>query len=197
MVQIETLISRPVKISPDECSALVSQADREVFRLETLDSYNVPWDEVMLPQYLSGQSLPTLEDPRWTEWFADIKTAASSGMYLKRVHIVPEVLTPYLRYEIEWGYQLYNQPSGEKVYIAVRDDKLHMALNEDFQLIDDRSLIYVRYNSDNSWAGFEREQNQVLVASIVRQKNSLLNSSIPLSEFLASMRNTSLTIARE
>lgn len=192
---MENLKSRRSEISPDAFSALVQSAQHEVFRLEALDSYNVDWDKVMYPQYLAGLSEPKSIDPTWTTWFADVKRQADSGISLSRVHIVPEVLTSYLRYEIEWGYKLFNQPSGERVFLVLRDKDTPRELRDDFFVIDDDKVVYVNYNADNSWAGFEVEENRAVVRMLAGLKASLIERGIGLDDFLGLMRKASLPLS--
>ena len=64
MIQMQDMTSRSVPISGEEVSHILKLADKEIFRLETLDYYKVAWDDKMYPQYLSGISLPREEDPQ-------------------------------------------------------------------------------------------------------------------------------------
>jgi hypothetical protein len=179
-------------ISSDEFNKYYNSFQNECFRLEALDRYQVSSDDIMYPQYLNGKAIPTHDDPGWTNWFSKIKENVVRGKNHLRVHIVPSVLNDYLRFEIEWGYALFNAPSGEKVSLFIKNDKIPPQLLNDFYLFDNRILIYVRYNTDNSWKGYEIEENPRVVQIFAHNKDVLLKNAIPLDEFLKMMRKGSL-----
>src|SRR4051794_34587810 len=82
---------------------------RSAFRLESLDHYSVPEEAVDYHRFLRGEELPTSTEDEWAQF---VKKSVAQGKFIQRVHVVPAQLTPYLRYEIEWGY-LYSSVAGE------------------------------------------------------------------------------------
>lgn len=169
--------------------------EKSSFRLETLDSYGATVDDEMFSSYLAGGlSIPKNEGRE--SWCAKIKEATESGKEMSRIHIVPTVLTPYLRYEIEWGYTLSTQPSGENIFLVNREANPRLAklAQEDFYLLDDKRAIVVVYDENNSFLRTELEVGEEEVAAMVKLKEDLMAVAIPLSEYLKKMRTEGLAV---
>ena len=146
------------RLSRAEFSHLFSSFSTSAFRLETLPEYRVEGEAEELALFLQGKPLP----PDGNEgWCRIVAAATQAGKRMQRVHVIPRRLTPYLRFEIEWGY-LYSAEAGEEILLLPHDSPdqvfgtwpLH-----DFWVFDDR--IYVRMHYDEA-GGF-------LFASLVRR----------------------------
>src|ERR1043166_1443630 len=92
--------------------------DLEAFRLELLPKYDVPELRDRVALYLSGQPLPPESKTQWMDY---VSKTVQAGKRIRRVHVVPARLTPYLRYEIEWGY-LYTASAGEEIFLLSHED---------------------------------------------------------------------------
>lgn len=125
-----------------------------LFRLETLDRYDVGSNGDDYERYLAGEPGPTMS--RKGPWLEHIRGEVARGLYTNRVHVVRGPLTDYLRFEFEWGY-VYNAEAGERIRILdlaeqPRPDGL---LDEDFWLIDDRDVVRMSYDADGHYLGAE------------------------------------------
>jgi hypothetical protein len=74
------------------------------FRLESLGQYTVEAEREELEAFLRGDPLPPPNPPEFEEWFQRLHQERAEGRIRSRVHVIAGALTPYLRYEIEWGY---------------------------------------------------------------------------------------------
>lgn len=106
----------------------------ELFRLETLPHYDVAGDGADLARYLAGQPGPDMD--RKGPWLDVIRGEVARGLHTYRVHVVTGPLTPYLRFEFEWGYVL-NQEAGEHIRILdlAERPRPEGLVDEDFWLI--------------------------------------------------------------
>lgn len=86
----------------------------DLFRLETLPHYDVSGDGDDLAAYLAGEPGPDMA--RKGPWLDVIRGEVARGLHTYRVHVVTSPLTPYLRFEFEWGY-VHNQAAGEHIRI--------------------------------------------------------------------------------
>jgi len=124
------------------------------FRLETLASYDVGSDGGDVARYLRGESAP---DPsRKDAWLARLRREAAEGKQRQRVHVWRGPLSPYLRYEAEWGY-LPNVMAGEDVRVLdlaerSRPDDL---VDHDFWLLDDQMVVRMHYDERGCFVGAE------------------------------------------
>lgn len=87
---------------------------RSAFRLETLQNYEVASDGSDYRRYLDGERTWTLE--RKQPWLDHLRAERKRGLYRHRVRIVTRPVTPYTRYECEWGYAP-NVAAGEDVRV--------------------------------------------------------------------------------
>lgn len=127
---------------PDPCG-------RTIFRLETLDLYDVPADAADLARYVAGEPEP---EPQ-TAWLRRIEAEIARGLYRSRVHVVEPPLSDYVRFECEWGY-VHNAAAGEDVRILDLsetrvDDDVRAQFDDtgDFWLINDEEVIRMHYDA--------------------------------------------------
>lgn len=125
-----------------------------LFRLETLDQYEVVSDGSDVARYLAGELEPDMK--RKGPWLERLREDAVQGRYRHRVHVLRSPLGDYLRYECEWGYA-YNVRAGEDIRIldlAERRDPGGL-VDHDFWLIDDSRVVRMHYARDGQFLGGE------------------------------------------
>jgi hypothetical protein len=176
-------------ITQEDLFALFKSFGKSMFRLETLDAYSVASD-VILPLYLAGEPLPPPPNKYQLEWWGIVEDATKQEKEVSRVHVVPNELTPYLRYEIDWGY-VYSAQHGEKVFLVSRDDNKRLAevAAEDFYLFDDKTLVYLKYDKAGAFLGYQMEENPECIEACAKIKADLISVAVPLNEYLAKVRN--------
>lgn len=125
---------------------LLDQAEHDLFRLETLDVYEVQTDGSDYDRYLRGEPGPDMA--RKTPWMERLAADAARGLRNYRVHILRSPLSPYLRYECEWGYA-YNSTVGEEIRILDLSERPEPVglIDEDFWLMDDRLVVRMSYHT--------------------------------------------------
>jgi hypothetical protein len=167
------------KAQPD-LLALYSQATREAFRLEARQVYAVAAESAQFRAFTEGRPLPP--DPHVDRSMQVIRTAASAGVRIHRVHVVDLPLTAYLRYELAAYGE--NVAAGEDVRIAVRSWHPGLAgLTEDFVLFDGQAMVWMRYDSQGRLTGRDYSAEAPDLALAGRQREVALAHSVPLSEF--------------
>src|SRR5690349_381463 len=110
----------------------------EAFRLETLDDYSQSGGIEAFHAFLAGEEQP--DDYKNAGWVKTVAAATKAGKRMYRVHILSRPLTPYLRFELGWGYQR-NAEAGEEFFIldtTVRENPLPDA--PDFWMFDDQAV---------------------------------------------------------
>lgn len=125
-----------------------------LFRLETLDRYDVDSNGGDLDRYLDGEPGPDMA--RKGPWMDQIRGEVARGLHTYRVHVVRGPLSPFLRFEFEWGY-VFNEAAGEHVRIldlAEQEAPPALAL-EDFWLIGDDRAVRMHYDPDSRFLGAE------------------------------------------
>ncbi|WP_282696235.1 DUF6879 family protein [Streptomyces sp. CC208A] len=123
---------------------------REAFRLETLDDYSRSGSVDAYRSYLDGRPKP---DDYNVDWLEDIRAWTRSGRRVYRVHVLSRPLTPYLRFELGWGY-VTNATAGEEFFILdVTDQDNPLESVGDFWLFDSTTPVPMRYTDDGEFAG--------------------------------------------
>lgn len=127
---------------------------RSAFRLELLDAYEVRSDGTDFDRFLKGCSAPTSE--RKNPWLAQLEAEKEAGFHRYRAHVLRRPLSPYVRYECEWGYVL-NAEAGEDIFIVDRTGlpELDLPVDHDFWLYDDAFPVAMRYDSHGRFLGAE------------------------------------------
>lgn len=126
--------------------ALLDTAEADLFRLETLDAYEVRSDGSDYDRYLRGEPGPNMA--RKQPWMDRLAADASRGLRNYRVHVLRSPLSPYLRYECEWGYA-YNVRAGEEIRILDLSERPEppALIYEDFWLMDDLTVVRMVYQA--------------------------------------------------
>ena len=158
---------------------------RRAFRLETLPQYESEEERDNLRAFLAGEQL---FHPIDAEWPRMIAANVASGRTMSRVHSLPEILTPYLRYEIEWGYA-HNIEAGEDVRLLTPDApaEVRALATRDYWLFDDE-IILMNYDRDGRLQGVELESGPARTRHYIAIKDVLLTHAIPVREYLSKVR---------
>ncbi|MGH8885712.1 MAG: DUF6879 family protein [Egibacteraceae bacterium] len=160
--------------------ALYQGIERDAFRLETLQAYDVAAEADQVAAFLRGEPLPP--SPGVGKSLRVIGETAGSGRRLWRVHIVEVPLTGYLRYELA-AYQK-NAAAGEQVYLADRAWHADLAtLNEDFVLFDDQTVVWYRYDDAGRLLGHERDDSPASLVRCREARDLAVRWAVPLDEF--------------
>lgn len=95
--------------------ALFDGARRDVFRLETLQTYMAASEAEELRRFLAGE--PATGAPPNQAWCDEVRAGIGRGVAYQRVHVVREPLSDYVRFECAWGYPA-SVHAGEDVRIV-------------------------------------------------------------------------------
>ncbi|BBA99798.1 hypothetical protein RVR_6575 [Actinacidiphila reveromycinica] len=138
--------------SSNSLGDLFDSFKHEAFRLETLDDYSASGNVDAFRTFLSGGPQPKDYN---AEWVAEVEAATRSGKRIYRVHVLKRPLTPYLRFELGWGYRK-NSTAGEEFFILDTTDG-HSPLADvgDFWLFDSTEAATMRYDESGRFLGAE------------------------------------------
>jgi hypothetical protein len=175
----------------DALEHLLSGFQTSIFRLEALDKYTVEGEIEVVDAFLRGEpELP--RTPVIDDFLADIRQERVEGRIRSRVHAIAGPLTPYLRYEVEWGYTAC-AAAGEDIRILHRPswrESPFSAQPPDFYLVDDETAAVMRYDSGGRWLGFDLVTDPDQLAEYRLLRDLALHHAIPLQRYLAALRVT-------
>lgn len=168
---------------------LLTNIEREAFRLELLEEYKVGGEWEQFQRYLKGQQVE--ENPDFKAFCDLIAQAVKQGRSHARVHVVPSILTPYLRFEIETGYMPASK-AGAAIYLIERIGYSKILADafessfypNDFWLFDENIVVELKYDEEGRFVGESQITRKDLVRKYVRLKDILLEKSAVLKDWL-------------
>lgn len=155
--------------------------ERDAFRLETLQTYDVPFEVEQLEAFRKGEPLP--DTPAVMRSRALIAELAETGRRIWRVHLVDLPLSDYLHYEFV-AYEA-NIAAGEEVFLADRTGDPELAeLRDDFALFDDSAVLWFRYDEDNRLLGYDYDDSPASVARCRSERDLAASRAVPYEKFV-------------
>ncbi len=174
-----------VSLTSPEFGGLFAKVTRSWFRLETLQHYDVSAEQEQFDAFQAGErTIPF--DPADEEWSAMITGHIAAGRTLQRVHVVTEPLTPYIQYEVAWGYQPALTAGEDIRVIPCKNDGWPAGLptGHDFWLLDDE-LWVMAYDSEGRPLHADHVTDDETVAQHLRWRDVALDLSIPVGQYIA------------
>lgn len=155
------------------------------FRLETLQAYDVAEEQDSFAEFLrTGQ----LDSPGDVEWRAMISGHVAAGRSLRRVHVIEEPLTDYVRYEI--AEYVRNHEAGEDIRllpVPAGEWPEDLPRDTDFWLLDDgqpsESAWAMRYDGAGGFLGVDRVEDADVIDTYRRWRDAAIAQSVPLSDY--------------
>ena len=166
--------------------AAFEEFTRYAFRLEGLPEYQVNDERSQLIDFLGGKPLPSPYKAR-AEWCLWVRESVASNKRLERVRLLPEQLTPYIRYEIEWGY-IYGADAGEQIRVVLPGTALPDFGGNDFWLFDDTRAFVMNYGPTGEFLGSQQINEERTVKKLRDARSDLLKCSIELPKYLSRLR---------
>ena len=140
-----------------ETGSFLDRAQHDLFRLETLDAYDVASDGGDFRRYVHGEPGPDPE--RKGPWLRRLAEDKARGLRRRRVHVWRSPIGAYLRYECEWGYAP-NAQAGEEIRVL---DLAEMASPlpatdvgstfGDFWVVDSQDVVLMHYTPTGAFLG--------------------------------------------
>lgn len=155
--------------------------EQEAFRLETLDDYSRSGNVDAYRAFLAGEPQP--ED--YNEgWVAELRSHTSRGKRVYRVHVLSRPLTPYLRFELGWGYRR-NATGGEEFFILDTTEKANPVHGApDFWLFDSAAPAVMNYAEDGSFLGADVLPDE-RAGEFLAYRDTALAHAVPFPEWWA------------
>lgn len=180
-------------LSDVEFGAYFQNFQQSAWRLELLPQYLVV-GEKDFQDYLAGEPFPPTSEGKWWTymqgWRDKIADHRAHNREMGRVHLIPERLTPYFMYEVEWGYN-YTSTAGEDVRFLEKssvDPSLQSRLKEDFWIFDRKSVVICDYEQDGTWLGARLLDSPEAVPSYIALQEEIYALSIDIRTFLSNFR---------
>lgn len=169
-------------ITAEQRSSLIRDFTRSAFHLELKDEYGVPEEDEPVARWRKGEQ----DDFAWLEpWLAQMREATQAGKTVRRVRVITEPLTDYIRWEHEGTWR--NQEAGEDIRWLPRhrvpEGMAFPAGGNDWWLIDDRILIVTYFHESGRVDAYEQVTDPSAVAECIGTRDRLWAIAIPHDEY--------------
>lgn len=168
-------------LAAPEWLGLFENVQQSWFRLETLQAYSVDYERDEYDRFLATGRL----DRPVNDWQQMITRHTTAGRSLRRVHIVVEPLTDYLRYEVA-AYQLNNRAGEDIRLIPVRSGSWPGGLptGRDFWLFDDAEVWDMHYDADGRFVRATRSESDRYLDQCRQWRDTALDQAVTLADYL-------------
>lgn len=135
-------------ISERERDKFLTTFRREALHLEMRDVYATDIEKDRFATWLAGQPLdPTAEAAWWQSWFDLMKRNTDAGKTLRRLRIISEPVSHYIRFEWLDAAQLVR--AGEDVrWLPRRKASTLLLPGNDFWLFDRQIVVFTHFSGD-------------------------------------------------
>ncbi|GAA4232003.1 hypothetical protein GCM10022254_30760 [Actinomadura meridiana] len=169
-------------MTPEERDELLGTFKRDAFHLELKDSYGAAYEDAPLSRWLRGEP----NDFTWLQpWLERVRHATRFGRTVRRVRVVSEPLTEYIRWE--HSVTPLNQEAGEDIrwlsrWLLPEDIVLPFGGN-DWWLFDDELVTVGHFDDEGRVKGSELITDPGLVADCGRVRDQLWTIAIPHDKY--------------
>ncbi|MGI5291119.1 DUF6879 family protein [Nonomuraea polychroma] len=172
-----------MQLTPEQRDGLFDAFTREAFHLELRDYYGVPTEADPFTRWQRGEP----DDLEWFRpWLARMQRVAEAGRTVRRLRVVTEPVTDYIR----WEYTVATPPTleaGEDIRWLPRHmvpaDVVFPLDGRDWWLFDDQLLAVGRFDDDGRVLGSDLITTPAIVAECVALRDKLWSAGIPHHEF--------------
>jgi hypothetical protein len=171
-----------IPIAVERLAHLYDNVKVRSLRLETRQTYHVPWEDEGRAAWRRGDAEAPFE-PSLESFRGRLAARRERGQRTLRVRFVELPMTEYSAQEFAWGYP-GNTAAGEEIHVVDRADHPEFDhVVEDFVVFDDTALMYYRYTPDDQLTGYEFSDDATLVADHLELAEEVLSVAIPFPQW--------------
>jgi hypothetical protein len=170
-------------ITEEERNKLLTTYEREAVHVEMRDVYTTNIERDRFQTWLRGEPLaPESEAEWWRPWFELMSKNRSAGKVLRRLRIVSEPVTSYIRFE--WLDAAKLVEAGEDVRWLPRKKASTLLLpGNDFWMFDRSTVAFTHFSGDGHVLGHEITHDPEIVTRCATAFKSAWQLATPHNEF--------------
>jgi hypothetical protein len=158
---------------------LFRSATRSACHLETRDSYTP--DDPDWRDWREGRRFHPAE--RWKDWSDLIRETASRGVAVRRLRIISEPITDYIRYEYDVTTD-HNVAAGETVRWLPRRNAIGILVPPvDFWVFDESVVVFNHFDGPGDWVTEERRDDKALAVQCAAAFDAAWEIAIPHEQY--------------
>jgi hypothetical protein len=147
--------------------------------MELRDSYTP--DDADWRDWHAGRRFDPAE--RWASWHGLVRATVDRGVSIRRVRIVSEPVTDYIKFEYDVTVA-HNLTAGEEVRWLPRHTGLGLLVPvSDFWVFDGQVVLWNHFAGDGSWVGEERSDDPAAAKLCASSFEAAWERGIPHREY--------------
>jgi hypothetical protein len=173
-------------ISEEERDAFLTTFQREAVHLEMRDVYATAIEKDRFTTWLRGQPLdPHAEVEWWRPWFELMTRNNQAGKTLRRLRIISEPVTDYIRFEWLDAAQLVR--AGEDVrWLPRRHASTLLLPGNDFWMFDRQTVVFTHFSGDGHVLGHEITTDPTVVTACASAFEQAWTIAVPHDKYTPS-----------
>jgi hypothetical protein len=170
-------------ISAEERRRLLRSSRSEVIHLEMRDVYATDVEKDRFATWRRGEPLdPEAEAEWWAPWFQIMAELKARDTPLRRLRIISEPVTDYIRFEWIDAAQLVR--AGEDVrWLPRRTASALLLPGNDFWAYDRHTVVFTHFSGDGHVLDLEMTTDPAIIAACVSSFEEAWKVAIPHSEY--------------
>jgi hypothetical protein len=174
-------------LDDEEFNRLFQDFRYTAYRLETLQRYDVSYEQAEFSRFLAGE--PRGEFPGIGAWCETVRQAVAAGKHMHRVHVVVEPLSDYVRFECGWAYE-HTVDAGEDVRLVPMSagDWPEGLPYYDYWLFDSCDLVAMYYDEAGAFVSGELITEPARVVEANRWRDLAVHLSVPYRQYATRAR---------
>jgi len=170
-------------VSEERRDSFLSTYRREALHLEMRDIYATDIERSRFQTWLRGEPLdPDREAEWWRPWVELMRANCAAGKTLRRLRIVSEPVTDYIRFE--WLDAFNLMKAGEDVrWLPRRRASTLLLPGNDFWLFDGETVAFTHFDGDGRVLGHELTTDAQVVRTCKAAFEAAWAVAIPHNEY--------------
>lgn len=170
-------------ITPEQRNGLIAAFKREAIHLEMRDVYATEVEQDRFRKWLAGETLdPAEEEEWWRPWRAMMRGHMDAGKTMRRLRVISEPVTDYIRFEWIDAEQLVK--AGEDVrWLPRRRTSALLLPGNDFWLFDGQTVTFTHFSGDGKVLGYELTTDPGIAGQCKNAFETAWAMGVPHSEY--------------
>ena len=170
-------------ITPDQRNSLIATFEHDAIHLEMRDIYTTDIERDRFRKWLAGEQLDPAEEAEWWRpWHTMMRANMAAGKTMRRLRIVSEPVTDYVRFEWADTEQLVR--AGEDIrWLPRRRASALMLPGNDFWLFDGATVAFTHFSGSGEVLDYEMTTDPDLVRQCKASFEAAWSIGIPHSQY--------------
>jgi hypothetical protein len=172
-------------VSREQRDSLIAGFSHQALHLEMRDRYAAA-DHARFRKWLAGELLDAAAEAEWWQpWRDTMRGHRAAGRTLRRLRVVSEPVTDYIRFEWQDADELVKAGEDVRWLPRQRASAVILPVN-DLWSFDNEIIVFTHLSGDGHIQGYEMTRDPALVTRCLTAFEAAWRAAIPHSEYTPS-----------